>query len=324
MLKRFAVVVLGLSSPCMADVTSVLHRHILPGQAKLIEMTGNLETVAAQDCAPEAVIPAFHDAYDAWISVSHIQFGPIEENALGLFMSFWPDPKDSTGKAIARLAKAKDPIVEDQIGFRQVSAAVQGFTALERLLFETQPDPDYACALVRAVAAGLAEKAIAINAGWPEFSELMQSAGEDGNTRFQTKEEVDRTFYTALSSGLEFLHDQRLGRPLGTFERPRSRRAEARRSERSLRHIELSLNALESLAVSFFDGDLTQTRSAFAKAKERVETLDDPTLAGVADPAKRIRVEALQRTIRDIQNAVNSEIGKSLGITPGFNSLDGD
>ena len=324
MLKRFAVVVFSLASPCLADVTSVLDRHILPDYAKLVESTGKLETATAQDCAPEAVIPAFHDAYDAWIRVSHIQFGPIEKNALGLSMSFWPDPKDSTGKAIARLVKAKDPIVQDRIRFRQVSAAAQGFSALERLLFETQPDPDYACALTRAVAAGLAEKAIAIHTGWSEFTELMLSAGQDGNTRFQTKEDVDRTLYTALSTGLEFLHDQRLGRPLGTFERPRSRRAEARRSGRSLRHIELSLNALESLAVSFSDGDLTQTRSAFAKAKERVKTLDDPTLAGVADPAKRIRVEALQRTIRDIQNAVNSEIGKSLGITPGFNSLDGD
>ncbi|MCY4179353.1 MAG: imelysin peptidase, partial [Litoreibacter sp.] len=118
--------------------------------------------------------------------------------------------------------------------------------------------------------------------------------------------------------------DQRLGRPLGTFERPRPRRAEARRSERSLRHIELSLAALEELATTFYSGDLNLTKSAFADARARAAALDDPALAGVADPSKRIRIEALQRTVRDIQNAVNTEIGKPLGITAGFNALDGD
>lgn len=72
------------------------------------------------------------------------------------------------------------------------------------------------------------------------------------------------------------------------------------------------------------DSDLTGTRAAFAKARELAASLNDPALAGVSDPIRRIRVEALQRTVRDIQNAVNTEIGKPLGITAGFNSLDGD
>ncbi|MEM7667488.1 MAG: imelysin family protein, partial [Pseudomonadota bacterium] len=264
----------------------------------------------------------FHDAYDAWIGISHIQFGPIEDQGLSLAMSFWPDPKDSTGKAIARLTTAQDPIVNTQEEFSEVSVAAQGFTALERLLYDPQPDAAYACRLTQAIATGLARKAETLANGWGDHAALMRAAGT--NNRYQTEDEAKRALYTALSTGLEFLHDQRLARPLGTFDRPRPRRAEARRSDRSLRHIKLSLAALEDLATKMHEGDLTETRAAFAEARMRADALDDPSLAGVADPSKRFQVEVLQRAVNDIRNAVNTEIGKPLGITVGFNALDGD
>lgn len=120
------------------------------------------------------------------------------------------------------------------------------------------------------------------------------------------------------------MHDARLGRPLGTFDRPRPKRAEAHRSARSLRHIVQSLEALRDLANAMHDGDLPDTQSAFSSALIRAAELKDPVLAGVTDPKSGIRIETLQRTVKGIQNAVNTEIGKPLGITPGFNALDGD
>ena len=321
---RLAIALCLIALPVFADVQRTIDTHILPGHAALAQATDDLASDAAANCTPEAVHPAFHAAYDAWISISHIQFGPIEDQALTLQMSFWPDPKDSTGKALARLTAAQDPIFDDPGAWAEVSAAAQGFTALERMLYAPQADADYACRLTQVIATGLADKSAAILADWPNFAMLMTTAGADGNTRFQSEDEARRALYTALSTGLEFLHDQRLGRPLGTFDRPRPRRAEARRSERSQRHIELSLAALEDLATSMIEGDLTGTRDAFARARELASSLDDPALAGVSDPIRRIRVEALQRTVRDIQNAVNTEIGNPFGIPAGFNSLDGD
>ncbi|MEM6387585.1 MAG: imelysin family protein [Pseudomonadota bacterium] len=319
---RLTLALTLIASPAVADINQALDRHILPGHAELVTTTTALAADAEADCSPEAVRPAFQTAYDAWIGISHIQFGPIEDQGLSLAMAFWPDPKDSTGKAIGRLTRAEDPIVDDPTEFGEVSAAAQGFTALERLLYDDQTDADYACRLTQAVATGLARKALALAEGWETHASLMLDAGN--NDRYQSPAEAQRALYTALSTGLEFLHDQRLARPLGTFDRPRPRRAEARRSERSLRHIELSLIALEDLATAMYEGDLTETRTAFAEASARVAELDDPALAGVADPAKRFKVEVLQRAVNDIRNAVNTEIGKPLGITAGFNALDGD
>lgn len=321
---RLALVLSLIAAPVFADVSDALSEHVLPGHARLAEATSALATSAATDCSPEALRPAFHAAYDAWVSISHIQFGPIEDQSTSLAMAFWPDPKDRTGKALARLTAAQDDIVDDATHWSDVSAAAQGFTALERVLYDAQPDPEYACRLTQAIAAGLAKKSAALAQAWPEFADLMNSAGTEGNTRYQSPKEAQRAFYTALSTGLEFLHDQRLGRPLGTFDRPRPARAEARRSERSLRHITLSLAALEELSTYLGHGDLTQTRAAFAAARARADGMDDPALAGVADPASRFRIEALQQGVRTVQVAVIDEIGTPLGISAGFNSLDGD
>ncbi|MEO0864229.1 MAG: imelysin family protein [Pseudomonadota bacterium] len=313
-----------IALPAFADVDRALRDHILPGHEELARATDALASNAAADCSPATVRPAFHAAYDAWIAIGHIQFGPIEDQALTLAMSFWPDPKDSTGKALARLISNQDAIVDDRSAWPEVSAAAQGFTALERLLYEAQPDQAYACRLTRIVAAGLADKSADILRDWPEFASQMTTAGADGNTRFQSPIEAQRAVYTALSTGLEFLHDQRLGRPLGTFDRPRPRRAEARRSERSLRHIQLSLAALEDLAFTLSDGELADTRAAFAAARARADDLNDPTLASVADPGGRFRVELVQQAVRAVQIAVIDDIGKPLGISAGFNALDGD
>ncbi len=321
---RLALILSVLSLPALADVPKTLKDHVIPGYTQLAEATADLSAVAADDCTADGVRPAYHTAYDAWIGISHIQFGPLEDRDLTLAMAFWPDPKDRTGKALARLTSAADDIVDDPDSFGEVSAAAQGFTALERMLYDPQQDTDYACRLTRAIATRLARNTQELAANWPAFADVMLTAGQEGNTRFQSPEEAQRALYTALSTGLEFLHDQRLGRPLGTYDRPRPRRAEAYRSERTLRHIELSLAALENLAVSLADVPLPKTLAAFANARDRAAALDDPTLAGVAEPASRFRIEVLQQSVRAVQIAVIDEIGAPLGITAGFNSLDGD
>ncbi|MEL6522865.1 MAG: imelysin family protein [Pseudomonadota bacterium] len=317
---RLALVLTLFAVPAFAGVDEVLSEHILPRHAKLTEATATLARMAEEDCQIGTVRPAFHDAYDAWIEVSHIQFGPIEDQGLSLAMSFWPDPKDSTGKAIGRLIAAEDPIVDDANAFPEVSAAAQGFTALERLIFDDTQNEAYRCRMIRAVTSDLARKSTTINAAWPEYAGLLTSP----NDRYQSETEAQRAIYTALATGLEFLHDQRLGRPLGTFDRPRPRRAEARRSERSLRHIRLSLVALNDLASKLSDADLPKATAAFENAILRATSIDDPALAGVADPAQRFKIEVLQQSIRAIQVAVIEEIGKPLGISAGFNALDGD
>ena len=84
----------------------------------------------------------------------------------------------------------------------------------------------------------------------------------------------------------------------------------------------LSLEALRDLAGALAPAPATQ--EAFARAIERAEALDDPTLEGVADPARRIAVEALRDQVSVVRRTAEAELGRALGVAAGFNALDGD
>ena len=139
---------------------------------------------------------------------------------------------------------------------------------------------------------------------------------------FLSEAEACAALFTALATGLEFTADGRLGRPLGTFDRPRPNRAEARRSGRSARTALLSLRALRDLAATL--AEAPRTLEALDCAAASAEALDDPTLAGVAEPSGRFAVEALQTEVAQARRAAAEEIGAALGVASGFNALDGD
>ena len=323
-MKLFALsLIFALPTLADAGVEAVVDAHILPGYASFADATQDLAEVA-QTCDSPDLKPAYHAAFDAWLAISHIQFGPVEENGRSLAIAYWPDPKDQTGRAVSRLIADNDPAVKDPAAFNEVSVAAQGFFALERLLFDTPEPTEYTCAFTRAIALHLASAAATLNDEWQgDLAGLLRNPGQDGSP-WPSPAEATRVLYTSLTSGLEFIKDQRLGRPLGTFERPRPTRAEAYRSERSLRNVALGLSALRAMAVALADGDIPDTTAAFDRALASAQTLDDPALQGVADPGERFRIEALQQQVVGIQAAIATEIGAALGVQAGFNAMDGD
>ncbi len=314
--------------PILMDVTQ---SHILPGYARLTDATQTLRTTAQADCAPEsaALRAAYSDAFDDWISVSHLRFGPSEVDDRAFSLVFWPDTKGFTPKALSRLITEADTAVQTSDAFAETSIAGRGFFALEQMLYDPAfaklGSSDYRCGLIRAIATDINRNARAIDADWQGYAQTLTQPGE--GSRYRSDDEAMQELFKALSTGLEFTADTRIGRPLGTFDRPRPNRAEARRSGRSLRHVELSLIALRDLALRLsvdHPGIATDLEAAFDRAIGRAQSLDDPDFSGVATPQGRIRIEALQQSILDIRTITATELGPTLGISAGFNSLDGD
>ncbi len=315
-------------APILMDVTET---HILPRFADLADATGALATTAKTDCVPESdsLRDAYGAAFDSWISASHLRFGPTETDDRAFALAFWPDTKGFTPKTLSRHIASEDTAVNDPDAFSETSIAGRGFFALERMLFDPamseQGNADYRCALIRAITTDIDRNAIAINEDWQSYAPNLTQPGD--NSPYRSGDEAMQELFRALTTGLEFTADTRIGRPLGTFERPRPNRAEARRSERSLRHVALSLIALRDLAarLSFDHPEIAaDLDDGFARAIDRAQSLDDPTLSGVAAPQGRIRIEALQQSINDIRAIAATELGPTLGISAGFNSLDGD
>lgn len=326
-----AAVFFAVSGPAMAqmpDISRIVDAHILPGYARLSDATQALSQTAATTCDPEDadLRAAYSDAFDAWILVSHLRFGPSETEDRAFALAFWPDPRGVTPKTLGTLIRDRDAVIDTAESFKTVSVAVRGFYALEFLLYDPQlmqdASSDYGCALIRAITRDMSQTSAAISAEWMEtHADLMRSPG--ANTTYRSETEAAQQLFTALSTGLQFTSETRLGRPVGTFDRPRPKRAEARRSERSLRHVQLSLAATRALAHMLSDGDV-HIAEAFDRAERIAAELDDPVFAGVADPQGRFRVEVLQQAINDLRGRIATDLGPRLGISAGFNALDGD
>ena len=323
-------VVMLMFAPAFADtpdIRAIVETHVLPGYRALAIESADLAASARSDCSPANpdLRTAYHDAFDAWTGVSHLRFGPSETEDRAFALAFWPDPRGSTPKALGTLIRDQDPAADSPEDFATVSVAARGFYALEFLLYDPQftegGDPDYRCGLLRAVTADISANAAAILGDWESgYGNLMSNPGND---TYRTAKEAAQQFFTALSTGLEFASTTRLGRPMGTFDRPRPRRAEARRSGRSLRHVILTLESAQDLA-ALLSGDDPDVDDAFDDAIREASDLGDPVFAGVSEPQGRFRVEALQQRIEVIRRLLAEDIGPRLGIAAGFNSLDGD
>ncbi|MQY43215.1 peptidase M75 [Epibacterium sp. SM1969] len=316
-----------LADPLTNDIVTT---QILPAFTALSDTADAFAANAPEKCHsdPEAFKKSYGSTFDAWIRASHWRFGPTETDARGFSLAFWPDNRGRIAKSVNGVLRSENRKILEDGAFAQFSVAGKGFYALDHLLFDEAAQnlasADYRCDLASAMAVDIAATAQAIKDDWQQnFTALMQAPSR----RYQSTSEAHQELFKALGTGLQIIDELRLARPLGSFDAPRPRRAEAWRSGRSQRHVILSLEALAPLAHRLSaDAPELQLRldAAFGRSLKRARALDDPTFAGVSDPQSRIRIEALKQSVVDLRNLVTTELGPRLGVDAGFNSLDGD
>ncbi|MEQ3708283.1 MAG: imelysin family protein [Tateyamaria sp.] len=336
-MKRFLLTVVLAAAPVIANaqttiIDDIVDAHILPRFQTLAETSAHLATTAQNDCAvtSQALQNAYSDTFDTWVRASHLRFGPTEVDDRAFALAFWPDGRGATPRSLTALLMDQDPVIASPDDYAQVSIAARGFYALEFLIHDETlsniGDEDDLCTLVQTVTTDIATTSAAILEGWQtDYAARLKSP--DTSSTYRSDEEVLQELFKALVTGLQFTSETRLGRPLGTFERPRPTRAEAWRSGRSARHVELSLAALNDLALrlSSDNAELSERiETSFEVAATLLSELDDPIFAGVGDPQTRFKVEVTQQSIDNIHAVVRDELGPTLGVAAGFNSLDGD
>lgn len=335
-MKHFILAASFLCAPIAAaaspSIPDIINGHIMPRFETLASTSKALSETAKQDCDPASddLLAAYGLAFDAWVAASHLRFGPTEVDDRAFALAFWPDSRGATPRALATLIAEEDPIGLDPDAYADMSIAARGFYALEFLLYDeglkAAGDPAYRCALIQTITADIATTSSAIHDDWEtEHVDVLLSPGPDAT--YRSAEEVLQEMLRALSTGLQFTQDSRLGRPLGTFDRPRPARAEARRSGRSAKHVMLSLMSLQDLAsrLSASDAALSDTfNRQFGDALGKLESLNDPVFASVAEPQSRLKVEVISQAVEAIRTTVQTDLGPTLGVAAGFNALDGD
>lgn len=324
-----------------AIAKQALEQSVLPGFERLVETTETLAKAAEDACAagegPIDAAPvraAYDAAFDAWIGVEHLRFGPAEENNAAFSLAFWPDTKGSTPKSLRTMIASEDPVVKDPAAFAQVSIAARGFFALDWLMFDPEAGEiaagGYRCDLLKAITRDAATTSAGMLARWHDpWGQILTSAGDPENPVYLAPEESTKALYSALNDQLQSDIDLRLGRPMGTFERSQPRRAEAWRSNRSLHNVEQSLISLRAYAATVFGPaigpeEAAKVDSVFDAALAAVGRVGEPIDVAVAAIQGRVRVEALQTAVRHVQTEIAEHVGPAVGVTSGFNAMDGD
>ena len=86
----------------------------------LHDMGEALADAAHYDCAPDSpsLRTAYRDAFDAWICVSHLRFGPSEAGDRVFALALWPDTRG--------LIAQSNPVAGNAAAFAGVSIAARG------------------------------------------------------------------------------------------------------------------------------------------------------------------------------------------------------
>ncbi len=267
---------------------------------------------------------AFNDLADVWARVEFVRIGPAATGLRVERFNWWLDRTGATTKALdAMLADA--PTSEK---LASGSVAGQGLPVIERLLYDKEPLTVQRCAIGVAVARGQAAIADAIVTDWTSANGAV--AALDANTRwnmsFADAREAASVMMTDLAAGLEGLKDLKVAMLLHDALNPKAPRlAEAVRSGRSLRDVEINLAAIrEGLAFFLHDAppaDRMRLDAAFDDAEGTLRILHDPKLVA------KNRTSAINHAhdvFASLSLTAIAVLPEATGLTLGFNNLDGD
>lgn len=340
--------------------TALVQDHVVPRYENFAKAAQQLSAVADEACgmpSPSTIATlkqAVLVAQDAWQSVQHIRFGPIERDLRAARIEFWPDVRDRTSRELAKVLLDADKSALAPEAFAKAHIVVQGFPALERLLFEPGAtkrlvdgtvDAHFRCRLVQAIAANIAAIAEAVRNEWTvgdgSFAEAVANAGGDFSLYPKT-EEATLALFKSMHAALEIVADHKLARPLGdSIDSARPKRAESWRSERSFENICRNLRAAQAMYLGE-DGSGKNGFSRFVREVAKDAALDDllrrafaqtlatagsvklPLAKAVADPTERAKLQKLKTEAAALKTLLGRRLTAALAIPLGFNALDGD
>lgn len=348
------------SSNAIADTSwrsinhAIVKAHVVPRYQQLADASLKLEKETEALCSDpseqhlQQVQSGFHQMMDAWARVQHLRIGPAESLERYHRFQLWPDKHNTGNKQIAKLLAKEDIALLEEQRFQESSVAIQGLSALERLLFSKKTSLDqfiingktsYRCHVVKAISHNLKIMSHGLRDDWdnkPPFEMLFIAAG---GMMYELKEEKDisvrkeitAVFFNNLYTQVQSIIDQKLLRPLGKSGKVKPRYLESWRSLRSLRNIELNLKSLESLYDTGFasaieaDGDLhSKIKQAFKRTHDAAAAIKAPLYTALENKDQQQEIETLLTSVRQLQSLLTGPLPETLDIELGFNALDGD
>lgn len=326
---------------------AVADQFVIPTYRTLVQATDAQEKAWAAFAAKresgdfQTLRAAYNAVADAWANAQIIKTGPVTLFLRYDRFAYWPEARNATQRALDQLLNSKNPKDLTTESLAHDSVAGQGLTALERLLY----DGDNPAAALKAagrdgqwrtqVGAGIARNlnviAREVLADWtaPDGVRAAIATNKGWKSLFADAPEAARLLLTDLVAGFKLMHDVKLLPVLGAnAEVAKPKSAEAWRSGRSQRDLKLNLVAAQAMVKPFAAGapaaHRTKLDQLFANAAKAVDTMPSDVGEAAADPKRRARVDSGRAAIKAVQTEIAATLPGDVGVTLGFNSLDGD
>jgi predicted lipoprotein len=331
-----------------AVVQAAIDGFIRPGYAALSERTGSLDAAVEALCAApsagklDAAREHFRAATDAWSAIETVAFGPITEDNRLERLLFWPDRKGIGLRQVQAAIAGSNADAADPAKLATMSVAMQGFGALEFVLFGTgsdtlaAPGDPYRCRYGAAIAANVAAIAGDVEAAWrrPDgFAREWANPGP-GNPLYQNGDEAVTQLLKVFVNGLEMIRDVRLAGFLGEHaEGDRPRQAIYWRSAGTARSLTADLAGMKALFdISRLGEQLSPDTHwiaesidfEFDNAVAAGRAADGPIADVLKDPIKRGKLDYLRIVTSSLSDLFGRRLSAAFGLTAGFSSLDGD
>ena len=297
----------------------------------------------------EASQNAFHTALDIWQEIQPWRMGPLVANGRDQHIEYWPAKHGTAARQFRKLMFDKPAAYTDPAQLAEASAALQGFPALEEVLFDDKhtdqllaadEDGTYLCAYGSAIAKNLNSLTGELQTEWPEFAAAMSEAGPD-SMDYPTAKFAATDLYRALHEGLLIISTQKLGRPLGENAKDaKASRAESETSKRSLRNISHNLIGLFAIydgkwgnvgtegagLAALLDNSLLDRsfRLNWQTVQDAVSELPPSVSELLEQPDGYQKLSDLAGQIAFLTTLVENDVGGNTQLGGGFNSLDGD
>lgn len=354
---RFAILLIGAIAavPAFAQddegfagtIKGVLEEAIRPGFADYAMQTSALvpavETLCAEpsEQALAASRSAFANTLASWSRVEFIRFGPtIVDDRLERTL-FWPDPK-GIGLRQVQAVLAQEPadaINPDSLANKSV--ALQGLAALEFVLHGTGAEglstgeAPYRCAYANAISVNLDTIAADMAAEWAADDLTILNPGPD-NAVYRDDAEALLEVVQALTTGYEAISYYKLRSMIGeSLDKARPRRAVFRRSQQTVAVLRENMEGLGILWQTADFADLLVERGGDPRIIGSIEfelANADRALATLSEPIEQTAISEegwgslnyLSITLASLRGTVGDRLTAELGLTLGFNSMDGD
>lgn len=356
MKNLIAAIMLFVLSPSVAAaqqaesqiLQDTLDQYILPKYEQLQTSAASLNEASAQLCTEpnasnlSAARQSFQQLVLSWARIEWFRVGPVlSENRVERFF-FFPDRKGTGLRQVQAALATQDPSVTKLEELQKKSVALQGFNALDFILFGTGSealsisDP-HRCQFALTVSANLAEIAQTVLQAWQADEELRTQwlTPDETNPLFRNHQEAVNEVLGTLVHGLEAIRDTRVNvflREPDARDRPKS--AALWRSQSVLPAIHANIQGLfdlfnqsniASLAIDEETAYLPQSLNfEFTQALEASARHEGPIAQILADPETREDLVYLRFILNALIERLDSEFATAVGLSAGFSFGDGD